>query len=80
MKRKRIIQNVLLQLLAIWGIASILVCAEEDIPGQPMGDALFFDSKTIGIVSFGLCLLTGRYLKGKGLLPDVEKEGNETED
>lgn len=74
MKRKRIIQNALLQLLGIWGIASIVVCGGEDIPGQPMSDALFFGSKTIGIISFGLCCLTGRYLNRRGWLPKIKEE------
>lgn len=73
MNRNRIIQNVMLQLICIWGIASICVCAGEDIPGQPMSDALFFGSKTIGIISFFLCLLTGRYLKRKGWLPEIKE-------
>ncbi len=74
MKKNKFMQNVLLQLLGIWGFLSIVVCAVEDIPGQTMDDALFFGSKTIGITSFALCCLTGRYLSRMGWLPKIKEE------
>lgn len=73
-------KNIRLQLLGIWGILSILICAGEDTPGQPMSDALFFGSKTIGIASLYLCFKVGQRLNRKGLLPDVEEEENEEEE
>lgn len=67
-------QNLRLHLLFVWGFISILVCAGEDIPGQPMSDLQFFGSKFIGIISFWLCYRTGRKWKQKGLLPKIKEE------
>lgn len=67
-------QNLRLHLLFVWGFISILVCAGEDIPGQPMSDLKFFGSKIAGIVSFWLCFRTGRRWERKGLLPKIKKE------
>lgn len=74
MKRKKIIQNILLQILVVWGLASIVICAGEEIPGQTMSDALFFWTKIIGIVSLWLCFITGRYLNRNGWLPEIKDE------
>lgn len=67
-------QNLRLNLLFVWGLISILVCAGEDIPGQPMSDLKFFGSKIAGIISFWLCIRTGRKWKRKGLLPETKEE------
>lgn len=66
--KKKTLQYILLNLLCIWGIVSILICAGEDSPEQPMSDAMFYGTKILGIVSFGLCFRTGKWLNKKGLL------------
>lgn len=79
--KTKIAKEAILQALGIWGILSIIVLAGEDIPGEPMSDAKFYGTKIAAIVSFALCLLTGRYLNRKGMLPDVkEEEENDKED
>ena len=72
--KKKTLQYILFYLVGIWGFASILICAGEDIPGQPMSDAMFYGSKLLGILSFWLCCRTGRWLNKKGLLPEIKED------
>lgn len=67
-------QNLRLHLLFVWGFISILVCAGEDIPGQPMSDLKFFGSKLAAMASLWPCYRTGRWLNKKGLLPEIKEE------
>lgn len=68
-------QAIRLNLLFIWGFISVLVIAGEDIPGHPMSLAEFFVPKTVAMASLWLCFRTGRWLKGKGLLPETNEDG-----
>lgn len=72
--KKETLRRILLCLIGVWGFASIIICAVEDIPGQPMSDEMFYGSKFIGILSFLLCCLTGRWLDRKGMLTKTRKE------
>lgn len=67
-------QHIRQTLLFAWGFISILVCAGEDMPGQPMSDLMFFGSKIAGAISFWLCCRAGRRWKQKGLLPETKEE------
>lgn len=68
-------QAIRLSLLFIWGFTSVLVLAGEDIPGQPMSDMEFYGTKLMAMASLWLCFRTGRWLKGKGLLPETNEYG-----
>jgi hypothetical protein len=72
--KKKTLQYILFYLVGIWGFASIIICAGEDIPGKPMSDAMFYGSKLFGILSFWLCYRTGRWLDKKGLFPKFKEE------
>lgn len=72
--KKKTLQYILFYLVGIWGFASIIICAGEDIPGKPMSDAMFYGSKLFGILSFWLCYRTGCWLDKKGLLPKIKEE------
>lgn len=71
--KKEALKWTLLYLLGLWGIASIIVCAGEDLPGLQMSDGLFFGTKLAGITSLLLCFRAGRWLNKKGLLPEIEE-------
>lgn len=68
-------QWAVLTLLFLWGFASFLVMAGEESPSDPpMTLGKFLLIKGVALASFGLCLLVGKYLNRKGLLPDVKDE------
>lgn len=56
--RRQVLQTVLYYVLGIWGFASLLMSC----------------TSVAGVVSFGLCILAGRWLNKKGLLPESEEE------
>lgn len=66
---KRIKQWGLFLTLELIGIIAFCVLCCEDAPGYHMSDSLFFGSKLIAIVIIGGCILLGRYLYRKGMLP-----------
>ena len=68
------IQWGILTLLMLVGFAAFLVMAGEDAPNDPptpLGEFLLV--KGIALAVFGLCVLAGKYLNRKGLLPDVKE-------
>lgn len=68
-------QRVALTIMLLWGFASFLVMAGEESPSDPpMTLGKFLLIKGVALASFSLCLLVGKYLNRKGLLPDVKDE------
>lgn len=60
--------------LMLVGFAAFLVLAGEEAPNQPPMPFLKFLAIKLGALAvFGLCVLAGRYLYRKGLLPEVEE-------
>jgi hypothetical protein len=65
---------VYMTVIVFWGILSFILMCGEDTPDNPMTMLEFFELKVLAVVSFGLCLLTARWLDRKGLLPDMKEE------
>jgi len=59
-------------LLAFWGMGSFLALSGESI--EPVPTREFYLTKAIALASFVLCIIVGRLLYKKGLLPDLEGE------
>ena len=76
MKRnaKKIKQWVVLAVLFMFGFASFLVLLSEDAATEaPTPIGKFIAVKVGALVALGLCVLAGKYLNRKGLLPEVEE-------
>lgn len=76
MKRnaKKIKQWVVLAVLFMFGFASFLVLLSKDAATEaPTPIGKFIAVKVGALVALGLCVLAGKYLNRKGLLPEVEE-------
>lgn len=76
MKRnaKKIKQWVVLTVLFMFGFASFLVLLSEDAATEaPTPTGKFIAVKVGALAVLCLCVLVGKYLNRKGLLPEVEE-------
>lgn len=72
-KFQHMAKHVRLYVLTAWGIVSFLLLAGEPVDeSMPLGD--FFLYKLLAVVSLGLCVLAGKILYGKNLLPNMNNE------
>ena len=70
--KKSIKQWAIMTLLAFWGMGSFLALSGESI--EPVPTREYYYSKVIALASFTLCIIVGKFLYKKGLLPDLEGE------
>ena len=69
--KKKIIQWGLMTVLGLWGMVSFMVLAGEEAPDVCMTLGDFFLIKALAITSFSGCILCGKWLSKKGLLPEI---------
>ena len=69
--KKKIIQWGLMTVLGLWGMVSFMVLAGEEAPEVCMTLGDFFLIKALAITSFSGCILCGKWLSKKGLLPEI---------
>ena len=69
--RTGIIQWGLMTVLCLWGMVSFMVLAGEEAPEVCMTLGDFFLIKALAITSFSGCILCGKWLSKKGLLPEI---------
>ena len=69
--KKKIIQWGLMTVLGLWGMVSFMVLAGEEAPEVSMTLGDFFLIKALAITSFSGCILCGKWLSKKGLLPEI---------
>ena len=74
---KTVKQYSVLAALMLWGLISFMVLAGDENPMNPMPWGEFFLIKTAALVSLALCVLTGKALNKKGLLPDVDEDDSD---
>ena len=77
MKQKsKIIQWLVLSLLGIWGFVSFIFLAGEEDPMNPLSFEKFFFIKGAAGLSLYLCVRLGSWLNSKGLIPEMNEEGD----
>lgn len=69
--RKKIIQWGFMTVLCLWGMVSFLVLAGEEAPEAHLTLGDFILIKALAFASFAGCLLCGKWLFRKGLLPEI---------
>ena len=69
--KKKILQWGLMTVLGLWGMVSFMVLAGEEAPDVCMTLGDFFLIKALAITSFSGCILCGKWLSKKGLLPEI---------
>lgn len=72
--KKKIIQWGLMTVLAVWGMVSFMVLAGEEAPEVCMSLGDFILIKALAVASFTGCILSGKWLDKKGLLPEINIE------
>lgn len=72
--KKKIIQWGLMTVLGLWGMVSFMVLAGEEAPEVCMTLGDFFLIKALAITSFSGCILCGKCLSKKGLLPEINMQ------
>lgn len=73
MKASNTLQWVRLIVLVAWGVSSVILIACEENPGDdPMPIIQFVLIKVIGLCSFTCCIIVGKRLERKGMLPEME--------
>lgn len=72
MIKKSVKQWAIMIALTLWGFASFLFLSGESIEPMPTSELLY--TKGIALASFAACILVGKLLYKKGLLPDLEEE------
>lgn len=72
--KKKIIQWGLMTVLGFWGTLSFMVLAGEEAPDVCMSLGDFFQIKALALTSFAGCILCGKWLYKKGLLPEINIE------
>ena len=77
--KKKIIQWGLMTVLGLWGMVSFMVLAGEEAPEVCMTLGDFFLIKALAITSFSGCILCGKWLSKKGLLPEISIHGKATQ-
>lgn len=80
MKKSQFIKWALLIALSVWGMFSFLVVIGEDSPSNPLPLVQFFFMKIGGMASLYFTIRLGIRLHEMGLLPDVSKFVNVTEE
>ena len=66
-------QWTILTMLFLWGLVSFLFLISEETPGTPIPIGKFIIFKGLALASLVSCVLVGRWLHRKGILPDVKE-------
>lgn len=74
MKKSKVLQYGIMVFLFTWGMLSFIFLAGEEAPDSELTFGEFFFYKILALVSFGLCVLTGKILNRHGLIPDIDDE------
>lgn len=72
--KKKIIQWGLMTVLGVWGMVSFMVLAGEEAPDTCMSLGDFILIKALAVTSLAGCILCGKWLYKKGLLPEINIE------
>lgn len=70
---KKVIQWTIFSTLFSVGYLALLVLAGDDDPYNPLPLGEWFLIKFCAMVVIGLCVLVGKYLNGKGLIPEIDE-------
>lgn len=71
--RRNTFNWVRLIVIMVWALLSFILLAGEEAPdAEPMSMGQFILIKVVGVVSLLSCVLVGKFLNRKGLLPNME--------
>lgn len=71
---KKIIQWGIMGVLSLWGVISFMFLAGEETPEAHLTIGDFILIKAVAITSFAGCILCGKWLYKRGLLPKINIE------
>lgn len=72
MRKKKIIQWSIMTALCVWGFIAFMILAGEESPTSnlTLGQFLFIKIGALGHLA--LCIIIGKWLNKKGLLPEMK--------
>ena len=73
MKKTGIKQWVILTVLIVWAMASFIALIAEAAPDCNVSFRDMLTLKGLAVLSFALCVLAGKWLDKKGLLPETNE-------
>lgn len=71
---KKIIQWGIMGVLSLWGVISFMFLAGEETTEAHLTIGDFILIKAVAITSFAGCILCGKWLYKRGLLPEINIE------
>lgn len=74
--RTSVIQHAILYALFSVGFFAFIFLAGDDDPMNPLPLSEWFAIKLCAAAVIGLCVLLGKYLSRKGLLPEIDDPEN----
>lgn len=77
MKTTKAIQWTVFSVLFTVGFLAFMVLAGEDDPSNPLPIGEWFLIKLSAMAVIGLCVLVGKWLNAKGLIPEISEEDDE---
>lgn len=71
--RKKVIQWSVFSTLSCVGFLSLMVMAGDDDPQNPLPFGRWLTIKLCALAVFYLCIILGKYLNRKGLIPEIDE-------